>query len=282
MSKKILKLEKETNMWKTRCERSNAVIIEMATDKQSRDAEIVQLNKKSSLLQELCKAFQQERANLLVQLKEKTNDPLQSDQLIGSMGDSALNGLVSLDKLENKIIDECPLAKTEETCLITKVDALLNEKKEEIENSSADVDQETNKKENESISIDTAVVNNEKETTSVTEVTHSKTDAKDVAENHIKNVKTEDSSGNSESNSEQANESLKVGNGIEISANVNGEKITQVLVSNETLENDVAKSVVLNADNIQTGKTHVENSDALISNGKIQTCPSDNKTKVSF
>lgn len=79
MSKKILKLEKETNMWKSRWEKSQTALLEMATDKQTRDNEIANMNKKCSLLQELCKAFQQERATLLAQLKESSgklsNDP---------------------------------------------------------------------------------------------------------------------------------------------------------------------------------------------------------------
>lgn len=72
MSKKILKLEKETNMWKQRWEKSHHALLEMATDKQTRDAEIATLNRKCSLLQELCKAFQKERTTLLDQLKDKT------------------------------------------------------------------------------------------------------------------------------------------------------------------------------------------------------------------
>lgn len=73
MSKKILKLEKETNMWKSRWEKSQTALLEMATDKQTRDIEIANINKKCSLLQELCKAFQQERATLLAQLKESSS-----------------------------------------------------------------------------------------------------------------------------------------------------------------------------------------------------------------
>ncbi|KAJ8678657.1 hypothetical protein QAD02_014444 [Eretmocerus hayati] len=72
MSKKILKLEKETKAWKSRWEKSNASLLEMAADKQIRDSEISKLTKKCSLLEELCKTFQQERVNLLAELKEKS------------------------------------------------------------------------------------------------------------------------------------------------------------------------------------------------------------------
>ncbi|XP_043483897.1 gamma-taxilin [Leptopilina heterotoma] len=72
MSKKIHKLEKETGLWKHRWEKSHQALLEMAADKQTRDAEIEDLNRKRLLLLELCKAFQQERATLILQLKEKT------------------------------------------------------------------------------------------------------------------------------------------------------------------------------------------------------------------
>ncbi|KAK0162161.1 hypothetical protein PV327_008522 [Microctonus hyperodae] len=69
MSKKILKLEKETTLWKQRWEKSHAALLEMASDKQTRDTEMEKLTHKLSLLQELCKAFQRERAELLAQLR---------------------------------------------------------------------------------------------------------------------------------------------------------------------------------------------------------------------
>ncbi|XP_033210372.1 gamma-taxilin-like isoform X2 [Belonocnema kinseyi] len=72
MSKKILKLEKETGLWKQRWEKSHKALYEMAADKQARDAEIEALNRKRLLLLELCKAFQQERTTLIAELKEKT------------------------------------------------------------------------------------------------------------------------------------------------------------------------------------------------------------------
>ncbi|XP_015121245.1 gamma-taxilin [Diachasma alloeum] len=69
MSKKILKLEKETSLWKQRWEKSHAALLDMAADKQTRDAEMSKLTHKLSLLQELCKAFQRERTELLAQLR---------------------------------------------------------------------------------------------------------------------------------------------------------------------------------------------------------------------
>lgn len=69
MSKKILKLEKETRLWKQRWEKSHAALLDMAADKQARDTEMGKLTHKLSLLQELCKAFQRERTELLAQLR---------------------------------------------------------------------------------------------------------------------------------------------------------------------------------------------------------------------
>ena len=71
MSKKIQKLEKETGLWKQRWEKSHQALLEMAADKQARDAEIKGINRKRLLLIELCKAFQEERKTLMTQLKEK-------------------------------------------------------------------------------------------------------------------------------------------------------------------------------------------------------------------
>ncbi|KAK2584586.1 hypothetical protein KPH14_006947 [Odynerus spinipes] len=71
MSKKILALEKETSLWKQRWEKSHAVFLEMATEKQARESELTTLKKRLSLLQDLCRMFQQERTSLLAQLNEK-------------------------------------------------------------------------------------------------------------------------------------------------------------------------------------------------------------------
>ncbi|XP_064627866.1 alpha-taxilin-like isoform X2 [Lineus longissimus] len=64
MSKKIKKLEKETMVWKTRCENSNKVCLEMAEEKQRRDQEMVQLQSKNQKLEKLCRALQVERNTL--------------------------------------------------------------------------------------------------------------------------------------------------------------------------------------------------------------------------
>lgn len=94
MSKKIVKLEKETSLWKQRWEKSHASLLEMATDKQNRDTEMSKLNHKLSLLQELCKAFQRERTELLAQLRA-VNGPAAS---------SVHN--IKLDKVDIKQVED--------------------------------------------------------------------------------------------------------------------------------------------------------------------------------
>lgn len=76
MSKKILKLEKETSSWKQRWENSHAALLEMAADKQQRDAELAKTSRKLAQLQQLCRALQGERASLLAQLRGKDGAPV--------------------------------------------------------------------------------------------------------------------------------------------------------------------------------------------------------------
>ncbi|XP_012280714.1 alpha-taxilin isoform X2 [Orussus abietinus] len=71
MSKKILKLEEETTLWKQRWENSHAALLEMVADKRMKDTELASLSKKLVFLQELCRALQRERTSLLIQLGEK-------------------------------------------------------------------------------------------------------------------------------------------------------------------------------------------------------------------
>ncbi|XP_014207172.1 alpha-taxilin [Copidosoma floridanum] len=117
MSKKILKLEKETNMWKTRWEKNNNALLDMATEKQTRDAEMVALNKKCSLLQELCKTFQQERAKLIAQLKEKSqNSNNENSNDNNATNHPITNGSDTLNETNDKVAEQTKEEKTESTC----------------------------------------------------------------------------------------------------------------------------------------------------------------------
>lgn len=87
MSKKILKLEKETSVWKQRWENTHTSLLEVTTYKQIKEAEIATLNRKCSLLQELCRGFQQERATLIAQLKEKNRNESESADYKSNISD---------------------------------------------------------------------------------------------------------------------------------------------------------------------------------------------------
>lgn len=68
MSKKIVKLEKETSTWKMRWEKSHQALLEMATDKQQRDAELALANRQLTQLHKLCRTLTEERAKLMAQI----------------------------------------------------------------------------------------------------------------------------------------------------------------------------------------------------------------------
>ncbi|RZF49289.1 hypothetical protein LSTR_LSTR011813 [Laodelphax striatellus] len=93
MSKKILKLEKETITWKQRWENSHQALLSMADDKQKTDQQLGLVNRKLAALQGLCRTLQTERSAMLAKLKEA-----------GISSDDALltNGDVSTDVETNK------------------------------------------------------------------------------------------------------------------------------------------------------------------------------------
>lgn len=72
-SKKIKKLEKETNLWKTKWENSNGALLEMIADKQKRDKELLNAQQRVLMLEKLCRALQAERNDLQNQVKELSN-----------------------------------------------------------------------------------------------------------------------------------------------------------------------------------------------------------------
>ena len=72
-------LGKETARWKQRWEKTNIAVIQLTEIKEKRDVEMAMLNNKLTKLQELCKAFQRERASLMAQLRDK-KDGVQVDR----------------------------------------------------------------------------------------------------------------------------------------------------------------------------------------------------------
>jgi len=70
MSKKILKLEKETATWRQKAEKANSVALDLASEKHIRDQHIAKVTKQIWQLQKLCRTLQAERTVLIATLKE--------------------------------------------------------------------------------------------------------------------------------------------------------------------------------------------------------------------
>ncbi|XP_065087305.1 alpha-taxilin [Ochlerotatus camptorhynchus] len=70
MSKKIRALEKETTIWKTKWERSNAGLIDLMSEKQVRDEHIMKTARQLFQLQKLCRTLQNERSAYFKALEE--------------------------------------------------------------------------------------------------------------------------------------------------------------------------------------------------------------------
>ncbi|TMW53849.1 hypothetical protein DOY81_001134, partial [Sarcophaga bullata] len=70
MSKNTRKLEKEAMEWKRKWEKSNATLIELATEKKERDDHAIRCNKQVEQLQKLLRALQNERSHLYKVIKE--------------------------------------------------------------------------------------------------------------------------------------------------------------------------------------------------------------------
>lgn len=75
MSKKITKLEKETSVWKMKWESSHKALLQMAAEKQQRDADLQLSLRQLNQLQKLCRTLQSERTSLLAQLKNEGLTP---------------------------------------------------------------------------------------------------------------------------------------------------------------------------------------------------------------
>lgn len=74
MSKKIMKLEKETASWRIKAEKANSIAIDLASEKAVRDEHIAKTHKQLWHLQKLCRTLQAERTVLIATLKENKID----------------------------------------------------------------------------------------------------------------------------------------------------------------------------------------------------------------
>lgn len=74
MSKKIVKLEKESVSWKLRFEKSNVALLDLASEKQVRDQILCKTTRQLAQLQKLCRTFQAERSVLIKALQDNNID----------------------------------------------------------------------------------------------------------------------------------------------------------------------------------------------------------------
>lgn len=70
MAKNMTKMEKDTTSWRTKFEKSNSALLDLASEKQVRDQHIYKTARQMHQLQKLCRLLQAERTSLLQTLKE--------------------------------------------------------------------------------------------------------------------------------------------------------------------------------------------------------------------
>lgn len=109
MSKKIVKLEKETTTWKMRWEKSHQALLEMATDKQQRDAELSLANRQLNQLHKLCRTLTEERAKLMAQINAigatTPTDTAKEDKLAADIAEDRRKLNDTLDSLQSVILE---------------------------------------------------------------------------------------------------------------------------------------------------------------------------------
>ncbi|KAK3932879.1 Alpha-taxilin [Frankliniella fusca] len=107
MSKKIVKLEKETSTWKQRWEKSHQALLEMATDKQQRDAELALANRQLNQLHKLCRTLTEERAKLMAQINTlgEPSDAAKEEKLAADIAEDRRKLNDTLDSLQSVILE---------------------------------------------------------------------------------------------------------------------------------------------------------------------------------
>ncbi|XP_062378356.1 taxilin beta b [Sardina pilchardus] len=86
MSKKMRKLEKEANGWKSRFDGCNKALVDMVSEKVVRDKEIELMTTKNQKLEQLCRALQEERKSLHQKLQgsDKAGAPVQQTPAVAT------------------------------------------------------------------------------------------------------------------------------------------------------------------------------------------------------
>ncbi|KAG8444405.1 hypothetical protein GDO86_009552 [Hymenochirus boettgeri] len=120
MTKKIKKLEKDTNMWKTRFENCNKALLDMIEEKSMRAKEYECFVVKIQRLEKLCRALQEERIELYKRIKEAKlpENEDDEDEAIASGGVDATDP-AEQNTCEQSAIDDKIIKDLEKTFMVT-------------------------------------------------------------------------------------------------------------------------------------------------------------------
>ncbi|XP_075720404.1 beta-taxilin [Rhinoderma darwinii] len=121
MTKKIKKLEKDTNTWKTRFENCNKALLDMIEEKTMRAKEYECFVVKIERLEKLCRALQEERIELYKRIKDaKTRDEdEEEEETAAEVLDSASAAVDEKSVTESSVIDEKIIRDLETTFMVT-------------------------------------------------------------------------------------------------------------------------------------------------------------------
>ncbi|KAG9493565.1 hypothetical protein GDO78_001453 [Eleutherodactylus coqui] len=130
MTKKIRKLEKDTNTWKTRFENCNKALLDMIEEKSMRAKEYECFVVKIERLEKLCRALQEERLELYKRIRDaKTRDEEEQEEETATEDlDSATAAADEKAITESSVIDEKIIRDLETAFMVTHT---LVEKPEE-------------------------------------------------------------------------------------------------------------------------------------------------------
>ncbi|KAM4771879.1 beta-taxilin [Rhinophrynus dorsalis] len=108
MTKKMKKLEKDTNTWKTRFENCNKALLDMIEEKTMRAKEYECFAVKIERLEKLCRALQEERIELYKKIKEAKFHENAEEEEDEDMGDREVDNADHAEKCsaEQSVIDE--------------------------------------------------------------------------------------------------------------------------------------------------------------------------------
>ncbi|XP_069582033.1 beta-taxilin [Ranitomeya imitator] len=122
MTKKIKKLEKDTNTWKTRFENCNKALLDMIEEKTMRAKEYECFVVKIERLEKLCRALQEERIELYKRIKDaKTRDEEEEEEeeTVAQVPDSATAAADERAVVESSVIDEKIIRDLENAFMVT-------------------------------------------------------------------------------------------------------------------------------------------------------------------